>query len=186
MKIRFTVDTEKDDCSGLKELLRSSVGVYAGRSRSRKKVGEFNGIMNSLDKLPAFLDVSKLSGREAGEILLYAKCMRNWLEMLKARVKESLLAGEESEHWKLVRGVKARQVSDNSEAVKRLRRLGLKQADVVNGYMKLSIAKLEEDFGEDRIASVLGDLIYTPQGDVTIAELGDRREALSGDELKGE
>lgn len=179
MQIRFMFDTEKDDFTDLRMLLTGNTGVKTTARRSRRKDGEIAGIRKILDKLPAYMDVSKLTVHEAAEILVFTKPICHWLKQLNDKVESALKQGEVVDGWKLVHRDKKRCLSSNAAALRRLQKIGLKRADAIENYMVISLSKLETDFGADAVQEALGDLIYVPEGELVVVPVSDKRAGVS-------
>lgn len=178
MQIRIMLDTEKDDCSGLRELLGKYVGVKVKHTRTRKKAGEIAGVRGMLDMIAAYRNADKLTTEEAAEILVYGKGIRSWLDDLRDKVKTAIENGEKVDGWKVVEGRKKRVFADNLKAIDALEKAGLTYDEIIQEYVTFSIPKLEEKFGVENVSKMMEGNIRFPQGDHVLVEETDKRVSI--------
>lgn len=119
-------------------------------------------------------DPALMSLEEIGECLERAQDLVSWVNALKNKMFCSLLAGESNSRWKLVRGRSNRKIADEAKAVKALRKIGIKKAQMFESKL-LSITQLEKAFGAKVIDTALGDLVIKPEGAPTLAAMADKR-----------
>lgn len=114
---------------------------------------------------------------EIGKLLSKAAGMRDWLNALEARVKDTLLDGGKVGGWKLVAGRSRRQYTDEAEIEKRLRAKKYKVSDIYEKKL-LGITKMEKLLGKKKMEELIGDLIEKPEGAPTLAPASDSRPEL--------
>lgn len=119
-----------------------------------------------------------LTAEEAGEILTKAAGMKTWLSELEAVVFSALMSGEPVSQWKLVEGKSNRKYVDEDKVAKALLKAGLTK-DQVYPKKLASITAVEKLLGRNEAAEVLDGLIEKPEGKPTLAEISDKRNALS-------
>lgn len=99
------------------------------------------------------------------------------LEDIKSKAKEQatklILNGESIQGYKVVAGRSVRKFRDEAEAFKRLEKVTDKEL-----YEKkpLSLAKIEKIVGKKKFAEVVGDCVYSPQGNPTLVKADDPRQ----------
>lgn len=119
-----------------------------------------------------------LTAEEAGEILTKAAGMKVWLSDLEAVVFSALAAGEPVSQWKLVEGRSNRKYTDEDKVAKALFSAGLTEDQVYTRKL-VPITSVEKMLGKKEASELLGGLIEKPAGKPTLAEISDKRKALS-------
>lgn len=119
-----------------------------------------------------------LTAEEAGEILTKAAGMKTWLSDIEAVVFSALMAGEPVSQWKLVEGKSNRKYTDEDKVAKALMKAGLTE-DQVYTQKLVTITGVEKLLGKKEAAVVLDGLVEKPEGKPTLAEISDKRNALS-------
>ena len=119
-----------------------------------------------------------LTAEEAGEILTKAAGMKTWLSDLEAVVFSALMAGEPVSQWKLVEGKSNRKYTDEDKVAKALLKAGLTEEQVYTQKL-VTITGVEKLLGKKAATEVLDGLVEKPEGKPTLAEISDKRNALS-------
>lgn len=179
MQIRLTFDTEKDDCSGLRELLSGKLSPKrVTRKRSRRKAGELPTILKAFDTLSVYAGATNLTTEEAAEVLRYANSIKAWLSSISNQVQTAIENGEEVEGWKVVDCYPRRAIINNFEAMDALEQAGISYNELIQDYSKFSIPKLEERLGEDTVARCLKGNVDKPFCGRQVVPESDKRPAV--------
>ena len=122
-------------------------------------------------------DPELLSAEEAGEILLKAKDLKNWLSAIESVVFSAIANGEQVSSWKIVEGKSNRKYVDEDKVADALLKEGY-DAEKIYTKKLITITALEKALGKKKVAEIIGDLIIKPEGKPTLAEINDIRPAI--------
>ncbi|RLD19659.1 MAG: hypothetical protein DRI71_11465 [Bacteroidetes bacterium] len=125
-----------------------------------------------------FKDLNIMDPNEISNLMDHASMIENWVKKLKAHVQSELECGHGGFDYKLVRGRSIRKwYPDQTDDIHhRLNMLGIGDNELYVTKMK-SPAQVEKILGKKPYQEVR-DLVFKPEGKVTIAHISDKREAL--------
>lgn len=137
-----------------------------------RKRAEDNLKMARLD----FQDPPLLSDEEVAEILAQLPDLTKWA----AEVQEYALeqATKHGKHWtgfKIVRSASRRKYTDEEKVAQTAIKAGYE--DIYRSTL-IPITEMEKLMGKKNFAEILGDLVYKPQGKLTLAPETDKRPAV--------
>lgn len=137
-----------------------------------RKRAEDNLKMARLD----FQDPPLLSDEEVAEVLTQLPDLTKWA----AEVQEYALeqATKHGKHWtgfKIVRSVSRRKYTDEEKVAQTAIKAGYE--DIYRSTL-IPITEMEKLMGKKNFAEILGDLVYKPQGKLTLAPETDKRPAV--------
>jgi hypothetical protein len=107
--------------------------------------------------------------------------MRDWCNAVEAEAEDKLKAGETDPRWKLVRGKANRRWKNEEEAERWLAARGLKEKERYK-WTVIGIPAAEElldgKLTSTKLQNAFARLIEKPEGKLTYAKAGDKREAV--------
>lgn len=107
---------------------------------------------------------------ELGEYLEKALNLRKWCDDIIEYATEYLIEGGEIEGFNLRHARGTRAFIDKDKAIKRLLDSGVKKEDIYETKEK-SLAQIEKNIGKKDFKELLGDLVYTKEGKLTINKI---------------
>lgn len=132
-----------------------------------------------------FLEVAKhefcnpdlLSDEEMADILQKADALKKWAEEVYAFAqKEAIDNHKEWPGYKLVRGKANRKYSNEDEVITAAEAAGFK--DIFKTTL-IGITDMERLMGKKQFQNVLGNLVYKPEGKITLVPDSDKRETIN-------
>lgn len=132
-----------------------------------------------------FLEVAKhefcnpdlLSDEEMADILQKADALKKWAEEVYAFAqKEAIDNHKEWPGYKLVRGKANRKYSNEDEVITAAKAAGFK--DIFKTTL-IGITDMERLMGKKQFQNVLGNLVYKPEGKITLVPDSDKRETVN-------
>lgn len=129
----------------------------------------------------AFLTDKKpplLANEEIGRYLHEGEDVAKWLKDLQEYALSECLAGREVPGWKAVEGRGSRDWTDMDAAFQALMDNGIPSA-LLWEQKPLTLAQVEKVVGKKEFAAYVGGYVVKNPGKPTLAEVSDRREAIS-------
>lgn len=129
----------------------------------------------------AFLTDKKpplLANEEIGRYLHEGEDVAKWLKDLQEYALSECLAGREIPGWKAVEGRGSRDWTDMDAAFQALMDNGIPSA-LLWEQKPLTLAQVEKVVGKKEFAAYVGSYVVKNPGKPTLAEVSDRREAIS-------
>ncbi len=129
----------------------------------------------------AFLTDKKpplLANEEIGRYLHEGEDVAKWLKDLQEYALSECLAGREVPGWKAVEGRGSRDWTDMDAAFQALMDNGIPSA-LLWEQKPLTLAQVEKVVGKKEFAAYVGSYVVKNPGKPTLAEVSDRREAIS-------
>ena len=111
------------------------------------------------------------------EDLALVQLARDWASSVEERAATALLGGAALPGWKLVESRTQRQWRDERFALRVLRKLGLKAADLYEKKLR-SVAQIEKVLGKERAGQIV-EAIDKPRGRPVLAPEADKRPAIN-------
>jgi len=142
------------------------------RARAEKNLALF-------DETP---DIETITVDEAGEILKKAGDIKTWLTDLENLITRSLFDGTAVDGWKLVEGRSIRKFTDSLKVAEAMINAGYDEAVIYERNL-ITLTNMEKSFGKKNVGEILGDLIYKPPGNPTLAPAKDKRPAYVSESL---
>lgn len=141
------------------------------------------GPLDSIDNPITVTDPLKLSPEEIGFLLTQTKLFSDWISALEGHALSEMLAGRDIPGFKLVEGRSLRIWKNEKEAIKELKRLQLKKADLFTEKF-ISPAQAEKVFKQKKLdATALKPLVVKPIGKKTFAPEDDNRPTVRSDAI---
>lgn len=100
---------------------------------------------------------------------------RDWLNAVENYVFEEAKNGKKWEGYKIVEGRSNRKWADEEKVFEALRAAGYKVKDIQQVKLQ-TITNITKLLGKDKFESVLGELVYKPEGAPTLVPESDKRE----------
>lgn len=131
-----------------------------------------------------FLEVAKhefcnpdlLSDEEMADILQKADALKKWVEEVYAFAqKEAIDNHKEWPGYKLVRGKANRKYANEEEVIEAAKTAGFQ--DIFKTTL-IGITDMERLMGKKQFQKVLGNLVYKPEGKITLVPDSDKRETV--------
>jgi hypothetical protein len=123
-----------------------------------------------------FCDPALLSDEEMAGVLSKADALREWAEEIFAFAQAE--AVEHHKNWpgfKLVRGKSNRKYVSEEKVIEAAKAAGY---DDIFKTSLIGITEMEKLMGRKNFNTILGDLVYKPEGKVTLVPESDKREAI--------
>ena len=142
------------------------------RNMCRARAEEFLKLAQMEFRAPALLTAEEIS-----EVLSKADELAKWASDVWAFAQdEAIVHGTVWPGFKLVEGRSVRKYTSDAEVEE-----AAKAAGYTDIYKKslIGIGEMEKLMGKDEFARVLGNLIYKPQGKLTLAPDTDKRETVN-------
>ena len=119
-----------------------------------------------------------LTPEEIGDILGRVDELAKWAKSVKEYALQTAVNnGEHFPGWKLVRGRANRKLVDDGDVADILLKAGCEARDI---FALKGLTDLEEIVGKTKLAELLGDKIYKPEGRPTLAPATDKRQEITG------
>lgn len=119
-----------------------------------------------------------LTPEEIGDILGRVDELAKWAKSVKEYALQTAVNnGEHFPGWKLVRGRANRKLVDDGDVADILLKAGCEARDI---FALKGLTDLEEIVGKTKLAELLGDRIYKPEGRPTLAPATDKRQEITG------
>lgn len=117
-----------------------------------------------------------LSDEEIAEVLKVADELSKWAADVYAYAQdEAVTHGKEWSGFKLVEGRTNRKYTDEQEVIAAANAAGY--TDIFKRSL-IGITEMQKLMGKKKFDSVLGSLVYKPQGKITLVPESDKREAI--------
>lgn len=124
-----------------------------------------------------FCNPDLLSDEEMTEILQKADALKKWAEEVYAFAqKEAIDNRKEWPGYKLVRGKANRKYSNEDEVITAAKAAGFE--DIFKTTL-IGITDMERLMGKKQFQNVLGNLVYKPEGKITLVPDSDKRETIN-------
>ena len=142
------------------------------RFQCRARADEFLKLAQMEFKAPPLL-----SDDEMAEVLTVADDLKKWAEEVYAFAQnEAIVHNKEWPGFKLVEGRANRKYSDENEVVEAAKAAGYE--DIFKQSL-IGITEMEKLMGKKQFNEILGNLVYKPQGKVTLVPVSDKREPIN-------
>lgn len=124
-----------------------------------------------------FKEPPLLSDAEMAEVLLKADGLKKWVEEVYAFAQnEAVNNHKEWPGFKLVMGKTNRKYTDESDVADAAKTAGY--TDIYKESL-IGITEMERLMGKKQFNEILGELVYKPQGKVTLVPESDKREPIN-------
>lgn len=124
-----------------------------------------------------FKEPPLLSDEEMAEVLQKADELNKWAEEVYTYAQnEAVVHHKEWPGFKLVEGRSNRKYTDEEKAVDAAKKAGY--TDIFRASL-IGITEMERLMGKKTFKEVLGQLVYKPQGKVTLVPVSDKREPIN-------
>lgn len=124
-------------------------------------------------------DIPTLTNAELTEVIRVSKEVTTWYSAVSNYVLQQMKEGEEFEGLKLVAGRSSRAYSDESKIAEILQSKGYAVDDIYKERTLKGITDMEKLLKKKVMNELIGDLIIKSEGAPTIADIDDKRPALS-------
>ncbi|GAA0109276.1 DUF2800 domain-containing protein [Clostridium tertium] len=142
------------------------------RNQCRTRAEEFLNIAKMEFRQPALL-----SDAEISEVLKVADELSKWASDVYAFAQEqSIIKGKQWKGFKLVEGRSNRKYTNEEEVAKAAIDAGYK--DIYKRSL-ISITEMERLMGKKEFAEIMGNLVYKPEGKVTLVPDADKRKVIN-------
>lgn len=142
------------------------------RFQCRARADEFLKLAQMEFKAPPLL-----SDDEMAEVLTVADDLKKWAEEVYAFAQnEAIVHNREWPGFKLVEGRSNRKYTDENEVVEAAKAAGYE--DIFKQSL-IGITEMEKLMGKKQFNEILGNLVYKPQGKVTLVPVSDKREPIN-------
>lgn len=142
------------------------------RNQCRTRAEEFLNIAKMEFRQPALL-----SDAEISEVLRVADELSKWASDVYAFAQEqAIVKGKQWNGFKLVEGRSNRKYTNEEEVAKAAIDAGYK--DIYKRSL-ISITEMERLMGKKEFAEIMGNLVYKPEGKVTLVPDADKRKAIN-------
>lgn len=149
------------------------------RNKCRARADQFLEIAKMEFKKPALL-----SEDEIAEILKISDELSKWASDVYAYAQEqAIVYGKEWSGFKLVEGRNNRKYSSEEEVAEAAMAAGYK--DIYRSSL-VTITEMERLMGRKEFNTILGHLVYKPQGKITLVPELDKREAINNQTAEAE
>lgn len=123
-----------------------------------------------------FAEPALLSDEEIAEVLLKADALKKWAEEIYAYAQnEAVVNHRQWPGFKLVLGRSNRKYTDEGEVAEAAKKAGF--TDIYKTSL-IGITEMEKLMGKQVFHEILGNLVYKPDGKVTLVPESDKREAV--------
>jgi len=123
-----------------------------------------------------FAEPALLSDEEIAEVLLKADALKKWAEEIYAYAQnEAVVNHRQWPGFKLVLGRSNRKYTDEGEVAEAAKKAGY--TDIFKTSL-IGITEMEKLMGKKVFNEILGNLVYKPDGKVTLVPESDKREAV--------
>lgn len=142
------------------------------RNQCRIRAEEFLNIAKMEFRKPALL-----SDAEISEVLRVADELSKWASDVYAFAQEqAIVKGKQWSGFKLVEGRSNRKYTNEEEVAQAVIDAGYK--DIYKRSL-ISITEMERLMGKKEFAEIMGNLVYKPEGKVTLVPDADKRKAIN-------
>lgn len=142
------------------------------KNKCRARADSFLKLAQMEFKPPALLTDDEIS-----EVLSIADELSKWAQDVYAYAQdEAINHGKQWNGFKLVEGRSNRKYSSEEEVVKVSKDAGY--TDIFKNTL-IGIAEMEKLMGKIKFNEILGNLIYKPQGKITLVSEKDKRQAIN-------
>ena len=126
-------------------------------------------------------DHHRQDARSLGETCL-PMCgpLEQWVEDVRSRALTMLIRGEDVPGYKAVRKRGRRVITDPDALGAKLESVGFEPERIYRPRELKTLGELEKTVGKKAFATLAGELVAKKEGELTIAEATDRREADTG------
>ena len=127
------------------------------------------------------IDINRQDARSLGETCL-PMCgpLEQWVEDVRSRALTMLIRGEDVPGYKAVRKRGRRVITDPDALGAKLESVGVEPERIYRPRELKTLGDLEKTVGKKAFATLAGELVSKKEGELTIAEATDRREADTG------
>ncbi len=123
-----------------------------------------------------FAEPALLSDEEIAEVLLKADALKKWAEEIYAYAQnEAVVNHRQWPGFKLVLGRSNRKYTDEDEVAEAAKKAGY--TDIYKTSL-IGITEMEKLMGKKVFHEILGNLVYKPDGKVTLVPESDKRETV--------
>lgn len=124
-----------------------------------------------------FKDPSLLSDDEMAEVLIVADDLKKWAEEVYTFAQnEAIVHNKEWPGFKLVEGRANRKYTSEEDVVEAAKVAGYE--DIFKQSL-IGITEMEKLMGKKQFNEILGNLVYKPQGKVTLVPMSDKRQPIN-------
>lgn len=117
-----------------------------------------------------------LSDEEIAEVISKADELARWASDIYAYAQDKAITeGKEWTGYKLVRGKTNRKYTDENDVIEAANKAGYR--DIFKTSL-IGITEMEKLMGKKKFNDILGDLVYKPEGKLTLVPETDKREAV--------
>ena len=142
------------------------------RNQCRARAEQFLELAKLEFKAPALL-----SEEEIAEVIKVSGELSKWASDVYAYAQEqAIVHGKEWSGFKLVEGRSNRKYSSEEEVAEAAMAAGYK--DIYKSSL-VTITEMERLMGKKEFNKILGNLVYKPQGKITLVPESDKREAIN-------
>jgi hypothetical protein len=119
-----------------------------------------------------------LSDEEIAQVLAKADALSRWADDVYAFAQdEAIIHGKQWPGYKLVEGRSNRRYTSEDEVIRAAQAAGY--TDIFKQPALIGITEMTSLMGRENFKRILGDLVYKPQGKLTLAPDSDRREPIT-------
>lgn len=122
-----------------------------------------------------------LEDHEVAEILDRAEELARWAADVQEYALTQAVHGKKWPGYKLVEGRSVRRITDEAQAVEKLKAAGLAEDDIYKKSL-VGVTALEKLLGKKRFNEILGDLVEKPPGKPTLVPENDKRPEINSAE----
>lgn len=123
-----------------------------------------------------FAEPALLSDEEIAEVLTKADALKKWAEEVYTYAQnEAVTNHRQWPGFKLVLGKSNRKYTDEEEVAEAAKKAGY--TDIFKTSL-IGITDMEKLMGKKKFSEILGNLVYKPEGKVTLVPESDKREAI--------
>jgi len=123
-----------------------------------------------------FAEPALLSDEEIAEVLTKADALKKWAEEVYSYAQnEAVTNHRQWPGFKLVLGKSNRKYTDEEEVAEAAKNAGY--TDIFKTSL-IGITDMEKLMGKKKFSEILGNLVYKPEGKVTLVPESDKREAI--------
>lgn len=165
-KAKMALDGEGEFCAG------DWCRFCKARFQCRARADEFLKLAQMEFKEP-----SLLSDDEMAEVLTVADDLKKWAEEVYTFAQnEAIVHNKEWPGFKLVEGRANRKYTSEEDVVEAAKVAGYE--DIFKQSL-IGITEMEKLMGKKQFNEILGNLVYKPQGKVTLVPMSDKRQQIN-------
>ena len=131
-----------------------------------------------------FAKPALLSDEEIAEVLAKADELSKWAADVYAFAQdEAIIHGKQWPGYKVVEGRASRKYTSDEEVAQAAIAAGFKD---IYKHTLIGITEMERLMGKENFGTILGALVYKPQGKLTLVPESDRRESITNTTAKAD